>query len=238
MALGIKFIRTYPAMQIGDWLIVADLHLGITREIYEAGVSLPSQVLAFVQRLNDLKNKTKSKHLILLGDVKHKVPGISWQEQQELPDLLEQLKFKKIVIIKGNHDAEIEQMIPPHLKGKVKVRKSLTVGDFIFTHGHRHVKTRAKTIVIGHNQPAVLFQDAIGVRYIEPVWVRGSLGGLYKGHELIIMPAFNELRGHACVNRGKLIGPIAKALKIKSAHAFLLDGTDLGTLANLKIEDD
>lgn len=224
-------------MKIGKWLIVADLHLGITRELYDAGISLPSQVKWFVERLHKLKRKTRTQNLILLGDVKHKVPGISWQEQEELPDFLGKLEFKKIVIVKGNHDAEIEQMIPANLKAKVTVKKGIAVGDYYLTHGHRHVKTKAKTIVIGHNQPAVLFQDDIGARYVEPAWVRGSLSGAYKDHELIIMPAFNELRGHTRVNRDRLIGPIAKSLDLKTAHAFLLDGTDLGTLKDLEIKE-
>jgi len=234
-----EFVIDYPAMKIGNRLVVADVHLGITREIYEAGIAVPSQVQAFVKRLNELKAKTRTKQLILLGDVKHKVPGVSWQEQFELPEFLEKLGFEEIVIIKGNHDAEIEHMIPAELRKKVKVRPSLSVGDFLFTHGHRHVnltspKGRAiRTIIIGHNQPAVIFRDEIGARYVEPVWVRGALGKEYTGHELIIVPAFNELRGHVLVNRDKLIGPIAKTLS-KTAHAFLLDGTDLGTLADLK----
>lgn len=238
ISLSPEFIRDYPALKLGNWLVAADLHLGITREMYEAGVSLPSQVRAFVKRLRELQKKTKTSKLILLGDVKHKVPGISRQEGQELPEFLEKLEFEEIVIVKGNHDAEIETMIPVQLKPKVKIKSGLSIGDYHFTHGHRHVKTKAKTIVIGHNQPAILFQDDFGVRYLEPAWVRGPLRGPYRGHELIIVPAFNELRGHALVNRNKLIGPIAKSLNTKAAHAFLLDGTDLGTLVSLKLKDE
>jgi len=240
---NLRFIRGFPALGIGGYLVVADIHLGITREIYEAGVSLPSQVTSFVKRLKRLEKDTRTKRLVLLGDVKHKVPGISWQEHQELPEFLEHLDFEEIIIVKGNHDGKIEQMIPPRLKKKVKVKRGLSIGEYYFTHGHRHVNLTSprgraiRTIVIGHNQPAIIFEDAMGARYIEPVWVRGNLGGRYKNHEVVIMPAFNELRGHALVNRGRFIGPIAKALNSKSARAFLLDGTDLGTLASLKLSD-
>lgn len=238
------FIRDKPAMKLGDWLVVADLHLGITREIYEAGISLPSQVKPFVTALNNLKRKTRTTRLILLGDVKHKVPGISWQEERELPELFGALDFEQIVIIKGNHDGGIEHMIPPQMRNKVKVKKGFRIGEYYFTHGHRKITGAAlrspaiHTIVIGHNQPAVIFRDALEARYIEPVWVRGPLGGKYKGRELIIAPAFNGLRGHALVNRDKLIGPIAKALNKAKAHAFLLDGTDIGTLTDLKLKED
>jgi len=267
-----KFVSDHPAMALGPWLVIADLHLGITRELYEAGFSLPSQVKPFVKRLHDLKRLTHTSKLILLGDVKHKVPGVSWQEEQELPEFLAALEFDEIVIIKGNHDGSIERMIPHELRNKVKIRDGLAICGCYFTHGHRKItslrslrkaslfespemrsisackralrsmarsaSSNVKTIIIGHNQPAIMFQDAIGARYIEPVWVRGPLNGAYKGHELVVMPAFNELRGHVLVNKQKLIGPVAKHITPKTARAFLLDGTDLGTLADLKLKED
>jgi hypothetical protein len=245
------FLTNQPALVVDGWLCVADLHLGITRELFEAGVRLPSQVKDFVERIHKMKKAAKATGLILLGDVKHKVPGISYQEMREIPEFLESLKFKKIVLVKGNHDAEIEKIIPSHLKGKVVVRKSFKVGDFLFTHGHMNVKLTStegasnkqkgkpvKTIVIGHNQPGVLFRDAVKATYIEPCWVRGPLKGKYKGKELIIVPAFNDLRGHGIVNKGEMLGPIAKHIDKKEAHAYLLDGTDLGTLAQLKRPED
>ena len=216
------------------WLCVADLHIGTTKELFDAGIRMPSQVRGFVKKIHKLKKSSGAKGLILLGDVKHKVPGISYQEMREIPEFLEDLKFKEIILIKGNHDAEIEKIIPAHLKGKVKVKISFKVGDFMFTHGHRHVKTAAKTIVIGHNQPAVMFRDQMKARYIEPCWVRGPMKGKYEGKELIIVPAFNELRGHTIVNKDKMLGPIAKTIDPKEAHVFLLDGTDLGPMTLLK----
>ncbi len=232
------FLTNQPALVVDGWLCIADLHLGITRELFEAGVRLPSQVKDFVERIHKLKKDAKATGLILLGDVKHKVPGISYQEMREIPEFLESLKFKKIVLVKGNHDAEIERVIPSHIKGKVVVRKSFRVGDFLFTHGHMNVKTPAKTIVIGHNQPGVMFRDAVKATYIEPCWVRGPLKGKYKGKELIIVPAFNDLRGHGIVNKDGMMGPIAKHVDPKETHAYLLDGTDLGTLAQLKRPED
>ena len=53
--------------------------------------------------------------------------------------------------------------------------------------------------------------------------------------DVIIMPAFNELCGATVVNRDKLLGPIAK--KIINPRIHLLDGTELGALKDLKIEE-
>jgi len=57
--------------------------------------------------------------------------------------------------------------------------------------------------------------------------------------EVIIMPAFNELCGGIPFNESiheELLGPVfAKhAIELEKARAFLLDGTDLGTIGGIK----
>jgi len=228
------FIANYPAMKIREYLVVSDIHLGITKELWESGVSLPSQVKKLSDRLNKLKKSTGAKKLIILGDLKHKVPGISYQETREVPEFLEALQFNKIIITKGNHDGDLEKLIPSSVKRKVSIRKSFSVGDYFLTHGHMKAKTNKKIIVIGHNQPNVRFQDQMKAKYSEPVWVRGPLRK--SNTKLIIMPAFNELCGATVVNRDEFLGPIAKQLDKTRAHIYLLDGTDLGILENLKLK--
>lgn len=227
------FIAGKPVMKIGELLIVADLHLGITKDIWDKGVRLPSQAGILAKRLNDLKKSSKTKKLVLLGDVKHSIPVISWQEQKELPEFFSLLDFKKIILLKGNHDGNIERLVPEN----VKVKKTYAYGDYVFTHGHRRIKTTKKIIVIGHNQPHVKFRDEMGATYTEPVWVRGPLKGNYKNKKMIMVPAFNELAGATIVNRDKLLGPIAKNLDVRKSHCFLLDGTDLGVINDLRIKD-
>jgi len=223
-------------MKIKNCLIIADLHLGITKEIYDSGVVIPKQAEKMAERVNNLKKVTHTKKLIILGDVKHKVPGFSVIEKYELEKFFSALKFGEIIIVKGNHDGNIERMIPAGMKERIKIKKSLAIGNFLLTHGHRRVKTNKKIIVIGHNQPHIKFRDDVGAIYVEPVWVHGRLKDRLRGKRLIIMPAFNELCGATVVNKDKLLGPIAKQLNKRSAHVFLLDGTDLGTLTDLKFD--
>lgn len=224
------FIVDYPVMFVDDALVVADLHIGITKELYDRGVSIPSQVRVMAERINKLKKDVGAKQLIILGDIKHKVPGVSWQELREVPEFLSLLKFRKIVIIKGNHDGNIEDMVGD----RALVRKSFSLSDYYFTHGHMKANTDKETIVIGHNHPFIMFKDDLGAVYTEPVWVIGKTKIKGVNHRLIIVPAFNELCGAVIVNRDTLLGPIAK--KISSAHAFLLDGTDLGLIKDLKLK--
>jgi uncharacterized protein len=171
------FIVDTPAMLIGRVLIVSDLHLGITKDIWDKGIRLPSQVPSLAKRINDLKKSTGANKLVLLGDIKHNIPVISWQERRELPEFFSLLKFKDIIVVKGNHDGKIEQLVPKN----VKVKKTFGHRNFVFTHGHIKIATKKDIIVIGHNQPHVRFRDEMGAIYTEPVWIKDLLQGFYKG---------------------------------------------------------
>jgi putative SbcD/Mre11-related phosphoesterase len=227
------FLINEPAIIINKALVIADLHIGITRELYESGVSIPSQVKKMVDKIHRLKKMTGAEELVILGDIKHKVPGISWQELREIPEFLSSLNFRKIIIVKGNHDGDIEKMVPEALKQRVKVKKFFSIGNYFLTHGHRKVSTN-KNIIIAHNHPHIRFRDRLGALYTEPCWVIGKIK-MQNIVDVIIMPAFNELCGATVVNRDALLGPIAK--KLINAHVHLLDGTDLGELKALKIKE-
>ena len=258
-----QFLTNYPALIINapsnhgkhsrrdetSYLIISDLHIGITKRLYDKGISIPSQIKGMLDRIHELKRISGAKNLIMLGDIKDKVPGTSWQEEMEIPNFLSRLKFDKIIIVKGNHDGNIEKLIPN--KKKIKVVNYFNIGNYHLTHGHRalkpsEMKTKKSetTIIIGHNQPHIQFQDDMKANYSEPVWVRGIIMNAPKktkkrsrrntGVRLIIMPAFNELCGATTVNKDKLLGPIAKNLDYKKTHIFLLDGTDLGKLSDFK----
>ena len=226
------FLKNHPAMKIKDSLVIADLHIGITKDIYDQGIFMPKQSEKMAERINKLKRITKAKRLVLLGDVKHKVPGFSLHEKYELEKFFGALDFKNITIVKGNHDGGIEKMLPVEAIEKVSVKKSMVVGDCFLTHGHRRADTSKKRIVIGHNQPHIKIRDELGAYYVEPVWLRGRLRGKLKGKQLIVMPAFNELCGATIVNRDKLLGPIAKQLDKKKTKVYLIDGTDIGFLSD------
>ncbi|MBI4174872.1 MAG: metallophosphoesterase [Candidatus Aenigmarchaeota archaeon] len=231
------FMKNEPVMKVGKYLVIADVHIGITHDLWKAGVSLPNQVRKMADKLNKLKRLTGAKGLIIVGDLKHKTVGISYQERREVPEFLAALKFKKIIIVKGNHDGFIEKLVDDK---RVIVRKSFSVGDYIFTHGHRNVKTTKDKIVIGHNHLCVKFRDDVGATYNEPVWVRGKVRqkdakGVMRSKTIIIMPAFNDLCGYFVVNKGTFNGPIAG--KMKNPKIYLLDGTDIGHVDDLKVKE-
>lgn len=232
------FVANEPALLINRCLIVGDLHIGLSKEMYDAGVMLPSQAEKFVKKLNRLKTETGAERLVILGDMKHRVAGISFLERKEIHRFLSGLDFKKITIVKGNHDGHIEKAIQPDVKNKVVVRKSIAIGKYYLTHGHRRARTGKKIIIIAHNHPKIKFVDDMGAKYIEPVWIKA---GLRNGKRLVIMPSFNELSGSMVVNDPKLsdknhkgfMGPVAKNIVESTAKVYLLDGTYLGYLKDL-----
>jgi metallophosphoesterase superfamily enzyme len=48
------------------------------------------------------------------------------------------------------------------------------------------------------------------------------------------MPAFNPLCGGIAVNKEPIIGPFEKILNVKNANVYLLDGSSLGKVKDIK----
>lgn len=183
-----KFIQDVPAILVGKYLVVADLHLGIERDFIEKGVYIPTQTESIIKRL--IKLSKYSKNMIILGDVKHKVPGISVQELAEIPYFFKKISkhFKKIITIKGNHDANLEKLMD------AGILKEFSYRNVGFMHGHALPSKeilKNKILIIGHIHPRFNFRDSIGVFHSLPCFLIGK----YKKTKIIVMPAFNELVG-------------------------------------------
>ena len=86
-------IPNSPALIIDNRiLVVADLHIGMERELKEAGFILPSQTENITKRLISILQDKKPEKLIVLGDLKHNIPKTSRQEWDEIPLLVETLQ--------------------------------------------------------------------------------------------------------------------------------------------------
>ena len=242
--MPIKFL-TEPALLIGNVLVIADLHIGIEYEIFHSGITIPSQVERLEKRIDALIKQTKAKHLVILGDVKHQVPTISWQEYREIPDFLNHFKIK-ISIVKGNHDGNIERLTS---NADVYEPSGFKIKDVLLTHGQAWPNEKdlnAKYMVMGHVHPAVEFWTE-NFRSAEPCWLKCEINnkklkekfGIKTGFKQgIVMPAFNHLIGGMAFNSKDFepLGPLLnnEVLKWKEAEVYLLDGTLLGNLKDLK----
>lgn len=250
-----KFIKNYPTLFIPEIksLVIADLHIGISYELYKSGINIPSQVKDMKKTIEKLIKQTKAKKLIILGDVKHDVPGISVQELREIPKFLTALSKKiKIEICLGNHDTYLNKILPEEIK--LHGSKGFKIKNFGFNHGHAWPSKELMAcdhLIISHTHPIIRFEDEFGYRIMKSVWIKGKIDRekvkeRYKIKKtgklkVIIMPAFNHLLGGTPVNikttSDELLGPLLKNdfIDMKTSEIYLLDGTFLGKLNNIII---
>ncbi len=252
-----KFVTGKPALVMGKTLVIADLHIGIEYEYYESGIRIPSNVEQMRGDIEKLIEGTKAKRLVILGDIKHKVPGVSKQELREIPEFLECLgESVRVDIVPGNHDSGLKDFVPDNIV--LHPSRGFGEGEAFFLHGHTWPPSeflRKKYVFVGHEHPQIEFRDALGYRYFEPVWVRAELdqGKLAKKYgeipnempELIILPRFNPLSGGISINMPIQdiekahetyhtgMGTLVRSSKLRSAKIYLLDGTFLGEVKNL-----
>ena len=246
---GIKFITGEPALLVGKTLVVTDLHVGIEYDYYKRGITLPSQTARLTERLTTLIAASRARKLIIMGDVKHKVPGSSFQEERELPAFFKQMaRNVRVEVLPGNHDADLASLVPDIT---IHPSKGILEGGCYLTHGHTWPGKeflKAEYVLLGHDHPAVEFRDKLGYRWLEPVWARAALKKKQimeryrlkrapRLPELILVPTFNPFSGSIPLNlplKGNPgLSPLTKGADMKKARIYLLDGTFLGTLEKL-----
>jgi len=172
------------------------------------------------------------KLIVLLGDVKHEFGTISRQEWKDTLALIDYLTARaKLVILKGNHDTILGPIAD---KKNVEVRKHLLLGDFLFCHGDKLLDEKssefhkAKTIVIGHEHPAISIRDGVRVeRY------KCFLLGKYGKKALIVLPSFNFITEGTDVLQQKLLSPFIK--DVSGFRAFIVadKAYDFGKIKSL-----
>jgi putative SbcD/Mre11-related phosphoesterase len=252
----LKFVTGKPALKIGQAVVVSDLHIGIEYRYRKEGIALPSQSERLFQRLGKLIKRTKAKRVVIIGDVKHKVPGTSFQEEREIPAFFRRLvELAGVEITPGNHDGGIEKLLPEEVK--IHPSSGFMLGNTWLCHGHAWPDKTfldSERIVIGHNHAGIEFRDKLGFRWIEPVWTRSGLDrkGLFLHYkedsrkrglpEVVLMPVFNEFAGLIGLNRplkeiegyySEGPGPLFRIMNRDKARIYMLDGTLLGELGKL-----
>ncbi|HUR67867.1 MAG TPA: metallophosphoesterase [Candidatus Thermoplasmatota archaeon] len=226
-------------------VVVGDLHVGLETELRAKGVNLPSQTERMRSRLLAILHATGARRLVVIGDLKHRIPFSTRQEARELPFFFAQFPAN-VELVPGNHDVDLEG----HLSIDLHPAEGILVGDVGLLHGHAWPSEevmRARTVVTCHNHPAVMLMDELGHRHKEPAWVRARFRPAARKRyphlpddaELVVMPAFNELTGGTAFNARegeKLLGPLFgnDLVELESARLWTVDGVDLGTIHQLK----
>jgi putative SbcD/Mre11-related phosphoesterase len=258
-------------------MIIADLHLGWEMALSQQGIHVPSQMPKLLSRLKTLLSAYKPERLLILGDVKYTVATADMGEWHDIPDFFNELKkeVKEISIIRGNHDGNIEPLLPENIE--ILPATGTIVGDVGFFHGHKWPSPTiltCKTLVMGHVHPVVVLRDPAGFRITKQVWVKAECnrvqltktilqkhrinikndaeeelrkrcGVRSRVSHIFIMPSFNDFLGGRPLNyrrtsryakTEKILGPVirSESVNMESAEIYLLDGTFLGTLKQLR----
>jgi hypothetical protein len=162
----------------------------------------------------------KPELIVMLGDIKHEFGTISRQEWRDTLNLLDYLMSKvgKIVLIKGNHDTILGPLAD---KKDLVVRESFFIDNILFCHGHKLIDEKsaifikAKTIIIGHEHPAIGLRDGPRVEKY-----KCFLLGKFKNKKLIVMPSFNFVTEGTDVLQEKLLSPFIE--NIYNFEAFVV----------------
>ena len=231
-------------------LVIADLHLGLG--------STPERPLGppegaadrLAERLIEIARSARADAVVIAGDAKHPIVGTPPALRPVVFDFFAELLREGLTVelVLGNHDVGIVR----HLPREVLVHPATGVvrGEIGIFHGHRWPSNpvlRAPRLVAGHLHPgfrlAPTADDPEGKRRC---WVRvertapASNSSRRRRHieplarEVVILPAFNPIAGTEALNRERPARGRSflyrRFLARGVARAYLLDGTDLGTL--------
>jgi putative SbcD/Mre11-related phosphoesterase len=210
-------------------LIISDLHIGWEASLAKNGIHIPSQTPKLLKKILDLMKIHKPTSLIFLGDVKHTVTGAELSEWKEIPNLFEKISeiIQDIKIVQGNHDGNLEPLVPRNVKF-ISAKGTMLSGNIGVFHGHAWPSIellKSNYMVMGHLHPVITLKDSYGFRTIKQVWIKTECDlkklGLslikYLGKrssdqinlitkernrmiKLIIMPSFNKILGGQPIN--------------------------------------
>jgi uncharacterized protein len=244
-------IADHPVLSIltdGEAVLCAgDLHIGLEDEMRSKGVIVPSQTDKMLEELLSLAEGCD--RLVLLGDVKHQVPGTSEQEHSELPRFFSSLTetFSEVDLVRGNHDVGIEDVFFSGVH--IHPATGFSIGDVGFVHGHiwpSNAVMAKRTLVMAHNHPAIMFRDGVGHITTERCWLRCGLKEEAHSRypelpeEVVVVPSLNRSLQGSPVNLigGRQIGPLfgKGMIDLENAQAYLLDGIHLGSVRSLMVK--
>lgn len=231
-------------------LVFADIHLGYEAGLRKRGVVVPSQTRFLLDRLLAAVERERPDRLVVLGDVKHTVPGASWQEREELPRFFRELRDRvPVEVVPGNHDGRLADLLGEGIP--VSPMTGKVVDGVAYMHGHTWPAPsflRLPALVLGHDHLVVELRDEVGGRQRERVWVRTRLDPsklpprlrphARRGMEVILAPAYNGVLGGVPVNGGGgFMGPLLRcgAVDVAGGEVHLLDGTYLGRVRDLPV---
>ncbi|MEB3806601.1 MAG: metallophosphoesterase [Desulfurococcales archaeon] len=240
---GVLLVRGYPAVYV-EWLdmfVIADLHLGFEEAMASTGVFLPRvQLRNAVRLLESLSMVKPGARLVVAGDVKHAFHTLTRQERIELVKLVrsvEALGFRELVVVRGNHDNYVKNVLAP--LGVEVVEPLLDLGKgVIVAHGHKKIDQDYELVVMGHEHPAITVSVG-GGRSKFPVFLMVPLKD--GGQALVLPPSGSYQVGNVVsTDRSSYLSPVIRERGVvEDAVPVIVDEeTGLMPLVRLSLLED
>ena len=242
-----RIIESEPVIVLEEkikHLVITDLHIGFENTFSRNKIFLGSNssVKQITANVSNLIHRENIDSLILLGDIKSSIRQISKNEWSDISYFFDEIKkVSDITLIPGNHDANIDKLIPNEIL--MTNSKGLMIDDVLLTHGHTMPSenfSNVNRIIMGHIHP-VFFQDDSLVNG-ERVWIslkakKELIFPSAKGEiEITVVPSFNPYF-YATHKRHykKSISPIIEKIKNDSiAKIITLNGIIIGNESELE----
>ena len=236
-----RIIDSEPALILEEKrknLVISDLHIGFEDKFSsnKNTVKKNSSINEIISNVTKIIKKENPDTLILLGDVKSSIQNITKTEWRDIPYFFEEIKNSlEVILIPGNHDANIERLIPNDVT--LISSRGMIIGDVLLTHGHTMPSenySNVNNIIMGHIHP--VYFDKNSLLNGERIWIsikteKSEIFSSTKGKiNITIVPSFNPYF-YATEKRyyKKSISPIVEKIKDAAiAKIVTLDGTIIG----------
>ena len=236
-----RIIDSEPALIVEEKrknLVISDLHIGFEHKFSsnKNTVRKNSSINEIISNVTKIIKKENPDTLILLGDVKSSIQSITNSEWKDVPYFFEEIKKSlEIILIPGNHDSNIDKLIPSDVT--VISSKGMIIDDVLLTHGHTMPSknySSVNNIIMGHIHP--VYFDKNSLLNGERIWIsiktdKSKIFPSTRGElNITIVPSFNPYF-YATEKKyyKKSISPIVEKIKDSTmAKILTLDGTIIG----------
>ncbi|GBC72716.1 hypothetical protein HRbin04_00107 [archaeon HR04] len=154
------------------YLVAADLHIGFEHELTAKGVRIDaSYVDEMLDEMLSVVRDERCNGIILLGDIKDSIRGISREEWKSIPSFIDGLvkHVDELYIVPGNHDSYLRRLLPYSVR--VMGSKGMLIDDTLLIHGHTVPKIEGsgiRRVVMGHVHPIIKGESILSG---ERVWM-------------------------------------------------------------------
>jgi putative SbcD/Mre11-related phosphoesterase len=171
-----------------DLVVISDIHLGLEGSMTSKGSYVPRfQLDDIKEELKEIREEKDAGRILVNGDLKNQF-STSYTEKQEIDEFLEFLKeeFEEVILIEGNHDTFLDNTAEKH---GLELRESFREDGVLFVHGHEEIEGDFETLVIGHEHPALVLTDDVGVKEKIDCLLYGEI----EEGNIVVMPAYSKI---------------------------------------------